>query len=203
MEKYEEPEIDQTREYEQCLICCEDIVYYAIGECGHNICCWNCILRQRMKMQNEKCPYCKEIMTKIYISSQKDDSLANNTNAIYEPQYDLYFEDVKAKNYVLQHLGYYCQVCKKKNGEVRKFPNQEALQNHLDKAHHLHYCNLCLEDRPVLIYEQELYKWPELRQHKNKEHPHCRFCDGQKFYDIDALYKHYRQKHYNCELCKK
>jgi hypothetical protein len=63
------------RVYEKCSICVEDIVYYAIGECGHNMICWNCVLRQRLKMQDEKCPYCKETIMKILITSDKNDSL--------------------------------------------------------------------------------------------------------------------------------
>jgi len=42
---------EEGKEYEQCAICCDDIFYYAIGECAHPpACCWNCILRQRLKL---------------------------------------------------------------------------------------------------------------------------------------------------------
>ena len=34
-------------------------------------------------------------------------------------------------------------------------------------------------------------------------HPKCQHCKGKPFYDYDALYKHYRDAHFLCELCKK
>lgn len=66
----------------------------------------------------------------------------------------------------------------------------------MDKAHHLHYCSLCLNERPVLLFEQELYKWQQLNRHKEKDHQSCPHCHNKKFYDYDALYKHYRDAHY-------
>ena len=56
---------------EDCLVCCEPIDYYAIYPCGHNVCCWKCIIKQRIKLDNEKCIYCKENMDKLLISSNK------------------------------------------------------------------------------------------------------------------------------------
>ena len=57
-------------------------------------------------------------------------------------------------------------VCKKSKNQVRKFPSLEALQDHYDKAHHLHHCDLCVQEKPVLLFEQELYKWGRLQKHK-------------------------------------
>ena len=88
------------KKFEQCTICMEDIVYYAIGECGHNMICWNCTLRQRIKMHDETCPYCKKINIKMLITSNKEDSLEKNTQAICDTEYELYFEDVTCKNFV-------------------------------------------------------------------------------------------------------
>lgn len=164
--------------------------------------CWNCILRQRLKLEQETCPYCKDIMTKVYISSDKDDTIAQNQNALCDPVYELYFEDVQCRNFIQEHIGFYCVVCRTKYNESRKFPSLEALESHMDKAHHSHFCNLCLYEKPVLIFEQTLFKWGQLHKHKDKEHEFCHFC-SEKYYDSDSLYKHYRDKHYNCELCKK
>ena len=156
---------------EQCIICTEDIEYYAIGECGHNVCCWSCILRQRIKMGQEKCPMCKEINLKVLISSDKEDSMAKNKYTLCDPELDIYFEDIQCKNFIMQHLGYYCQMCKKSKNEVRKFPAIGPLEDHLDKYHRMYHCNLCLEEKPVLLFEQTLYKWGPLNKHKNFDHP--------------------------------
>ena len=42
-----------------CAICVERIDYYGIGECGHNIVCWRCIMKQRLKLEKKECPICK------------------------------------------------------------------------------------------------------------------------------------------------
>ncbi len=48
-----------------------------------------------------------------------------------------------------------------------------------------------------------MYRWGDLKAHKNDEHPNCMFCKEKRFYDYDALYKHYRNRHFQCDLCKK
>lgn len=98
-------------------------------------------------MGNDNCAYCNQKNVKVLITSDKYDSLEKNQNAICDTDYDLYFENLECKTFVMQHLGYYCGVCKKMNkGEkARKFPNLGSLQEHCDKAHHLHYCDLCLD----------------------------------------------------------
>ena len=60
------------------MICCEDIIFYAMGPCGHNSSCWKCVLKGRLKLQNEKCAYCNEVMTTVYITDDKDDTLEKN-----------------------------------------------------------------------------------------------------------------------------
>jgi len=92
----------ERKHYEQCLICCEDIKYYAIGDCGHNLCCWNCILRLRLKQKNLSCPYCKEDMNKVLFTSEKDDSVRNIGihGAICDTEYDIYYQDTHVKNYI-------------------------------------------------------------------------------------------------------
>ena len=88
-------------------------------------------------------------------------------------------------------------------GQPRKFPNIEALENHMDKAHHLHFCGLCLNEKPILLFEQELYKWGALNRHMDRDHHTCQHCPKLRFYDYDALYKHYREDHFLCGVCKK
>lgn len=59
-----------------CVICTEAIKYYAIPEiCGHNMICWNCILKQRLKLDDEKCPMCKEMSLRVLITDDPYDCL--------------------------------------------------------------------------------------------------------------------------------
>ena len=64
-------------------------------------------------------------------------------------------------------------------------------------------CNLCVDEKPVLLFEQQLYKWKNLGDHKASAHPSCHHCPKSRFYDADALIKHFRNQHYACDVCKK
>lgn len=79
----------------------------------------------------------------------------------------------------------------------------EALQRHMDQVHKMYYCALCLNNKPVFTFEQEMFKKQELRMHTDRHHHRCEHCPNEIFYDYDALYRHYRDKHFLCELCKK
>lgn len=48
-----------------------------------------------------------------------------------------------------------------------------------------------------------LYKAGKLEKHRNFDHKHCQYCPTKRFYDQDSINKHYRQKHYFCDVCKK
>ena len=76
---------------------------------------------------------------------------------VCDPEFNIYYDCLKTKQYVDAKMGISCSICAK-NKQTRKFPTLDALEQHMDKAHHLHYCNLCLNERPVLLFEQELYR---------------------------------------------
>ena len=63
-------------------------------------------------MNNDKCPVCKETITKLYITSDENSTLQDNYSAICDPTFDLYFEDALCKNYITTHLGNLCSLCK-------------------------------------------------------------------------------------------
>lgn len=59
-----------------CVICTEPIKYYAVPEtCNHNMVCWNCILRQRLKLEDYKCPLCKEASARVLITDNPNETL--------------------------------------------------------------------------------------------------------------------------------
>lgn len=155
-----------------------------------------------MKLGKDECTVCKEKLTKILISKKKDDDIKTNREVIYDPDTDLYFQNHQCKKHIMQMIGLFCQICKSKN-EIRKFPSIEALTKHLDMAHHQHFCNLCLNHKAVLLFEQKLYRRDKIQKHKREEHPQCHHCDNKHFYDNDALYAHFREEHFQCDVCKK
>jgi len=66
---------------------------------------------------------CKMSIDKLLITDDPRDSLETNRNAICDPNYGIYFSDVTCKNFIQQHIGFTCPVCKKAKNEVRKFPS--------------------------------------------------------------------------------
>ena len=61
-----------------CVICCEDIKYFGINfPCGHNQICWNCCLKQKLKIANDVCPVCNQKIAKVLISNRPDSTLTD------------------------------------------------------------------------------------------------------------------------------
>jgi hypothetical protein len=80
-----------------CLICTDKIKIYAIGECGHFEFCWKCVLKNRTKMENNKCAYCNTEV-KVLITTNKLSRLEDkNLQPIYDIDIDVYFETHKLK----------------------------------------------------------------------------------------------------------
>lgn len=44
---------------EHCILCFNDMKYFALGKCNHKNVCHTCILRLRCIMNDKKCPICK------------------------------------------------------------------------------------------------------------------------------------------------
>ena len=86
---------------------------------------------------------------------------------------------------------------------VRKFPTIKGLREHLVKFHKIDFCELCIDQKPVLMFEQPLFRYEALQRHIDSQHPACFFCPTKYFYDVDKLNIHYRQNHYFCDVCKK
>ena len=55
-------------EDKECLLCCEDLDIFSIGLCNHSIICYRCTLKSRLKLDNNKCPLCNEMLKEIIIS---------------------------------------------------------------------------------------------------------------------------------------
>ena len=74
-----------------CMICTDQIDYYAIGECGHNEICWKCTLKQRHKLLKKECPYCKQTNYKVLITKDKKETLDKCLGALFDPEQDIYY----------------------------------------------------------------------------------------------------------------
>ena len=47
----------------------------------------------------------------------------------------------------------------------------------------MHHCSICVQFKPVLPYEQEIFKYYKMMKHQKENHPECQFCEGKRFYD--------------------
>ncbi|CDW74696.1 potential zinc ring finger protein [Stylonychia lemnae] len=185
-----------------CAICVEKIDYYGIGECGHNMVCWRCIMKQRMKMDKKECPICKQQNSKVLITKYIHETLATCPDPIYDKESDVYYSTPAAKGDILLQIGNYCKLCSTEEMR-RKFPTTKSLLDHYDNYHKKALCEKCLEFKPVLMYEQELFEYKQFQHHMKRVHPICFFCNFLHFYDQDNLNRHYLKDHHFCDICKK
>mmetsp|Transcript_11383 Transcript_11383/g.9791 ORF Transcript_11383/g.9791 Transcript_11383/m.9791 type:complete len:260 (+) Transcript_11383:388-1167(+) len=85
------------------------------------------------------------------------------------------------------------------------------LKKHLKDKHNRYFCEICLEHRTLVFKEQKLFTSAQLERHLKKGdldeegnvvffHPYCKFCD-EYHYDEEALLKHLRHHHYQCDFC--
>jgi hypothetical protein len=51
-------------------------------------------------MANDKCPYCKDSMSEILISKNKNDTIKSNSNVLCDPELGIYFVDIQCKNFI-------------------------------------------------------------------------------------------------------
>lgn len=77
----------------QCVICTEHIDIYAIGECGHNKCCWRCVLKQKLKQEKKECAMCKTVNYKVLLTKNPNQTIPTCPDAIFDLETDLYFAD--------------------------------------------------------------------------------------------------------------
>ena len=66
-----ETDLDLT-DLEHCILCYNDIRYYAMGKCNHKNVCHKCCLRIRLLLKDNKCSICKTELDEIVISNKKD-----------------------------------------------------------------------------------------------------------------------------------
>ena len=117
-----------------CCICTEPIVYYAIPEtCNHNMVCWTCILKQRLKLSDEKCPMCKEPSDRVLITRDPNATLSNPSGKeIEDAERNLVFDSQDIWTDVRRKLGLFCSICPVE--KMRKqCPTLDSLRDHIVK----------------------------------------------------------------------
>ena len=92
----------------------------------------------------------------------------------------------------------------------KEFKSMIALKKHLKDTHHRMLCEICVDNRALILSEQKLFRPDEQKSHiwngdfdeENNLiflHPYCEFCD-RHFYNEEEFVKHLRD-HYTCDQC--
>jgi hypothetical protein len=56
---------------EHCILCFNNLYFFATGKCGHKNICHTCALRLRLIIKDPKCPICKTELTDLVIAQDK------------------------------------------------------------------------------------------------------------------------------------
>jgi len=205
------------QEDRNCILCLNEIKYFALGCCDHKNVCNTCSLRMRLILEDDQCPLCKTELDEIVISN--DWSLTWSVfnkkvkrNCEEDPEDDtIYYHTDDARKASLTYRSLNCMIGNCPHHK-QQFPNVASLQRHMETQHEKTFCKICLKGRTVFIREQRLYPTKMLRKHiefgdmgddRHGEilpHPYCDFCEEFFFNDL-AFFNHLSREHLTCHLC--
>ncbi len=193
----------------ECLLCLEHTHLLLLGKCDHYCVCYKCALKMRLKMNNKKCPVCKEHLDEILVTSGKQRwaELDVNLLQIYSEGVFYLEESVKAELDTLNALR--CRII---HCQHPPFNNVASLKRHYKEEHQKFTCEICSEHKAELFQETKLYSQSQFDRHLLRGdldedgnlimyHPHCKFCN-QYFYNTDLFSTHLAKDHFSCHVCK-
>lgn len=194
----------------QCLTCCEPILFYSIGQCGHREVCHKCSIRMRELYKDFECCICKHFLDKIIISDDRDLPF-NETVELLEKDKEskkldtsgIWFSSRNVHQECLVLFDIKCKDCSK------PFKTMKDLKNHALSFHNKSYCEICIENRKVFPFEQVLYSKNEIKKHMLKgdpklhikPHPICEYCQ-KRFYSDEEILLHCEESYMKCFLCE-
>ena len=209
---------DYHEEKELCLICCDRLIYVAIGPCNHALICAKCIIRQRVLYKNRTCSLCKTEMDHFVVTSDvtrwkyeawSDDIFGDicGGRLIRHSASDGFFDknDEEILKSINTLLGFACGTCFDQSSN-----SVNQLEKHLLILHKLHMCQVCIATGRFFVSELRRFTPEELEQHQIQgapadgldPHPLCNFCRPQRFYDDQELYHHMIKEHFQCDVCR-
>lgn len=197
-----------------CFICAtEHPPLWAITECSHRVCAL-CSLRMRALYENKVCAMCKcesarVVVVRAHVDAQGDDHTRSfeelwSARLVGDEGVGMYFADDKLRDKVLAVRKMTCPVPKCREA-MRTFPSKNELKRHVNDAHQLTFCDICLAHKKVFPSEFTTYNKTELLCHqkcKETGHPSCDLC-GTLFYSEDELFTHRRERHEQCHICRR
>ncbi|KAF7326025.1 RING-type domain-containing protein [Mycena kentingensis (nom. inval.)] len=205
-----------------CWICAEPVKYYAVSECNHRT-CHVCSLRLRALYKKTECTFCKEPQPTMVFTASPDALFASfetGSMGFKDAKLAIYFETQEMMEETLLLLRFNCPD-----------PSCDFIGNgwsdiklHVRASHGRLMCDLCIRNKKVFAHEHSLYPPNILPLHlpsmlsaarphkpgkgKDKDqidggvHPLCEFC-RECFFGDDELYRHMRETHEECFICKR
>lgn len=205
-----------TQSNEHCSVCAEnEPKFWSISSCGHKI-CWICSLRLRALYNSKSCPICKSQNDFIFICKRAEDGEGFEKKLKSFPQnisFSIAYENevVKAacENLLQLQCPYNNSMSSKSTSNTnssackKHFKTKFELRKHVQIAHELLMCEICLEHKKCFTVELALYNRTSLQKHQREvNHPRCQVCD-RIFYSEDELNEHCRDAHELCHICQR
>jgi hypothetical protein len=108
---------------------------------------------------------CKEPSSRVLITDDPMGSLQQPKGTeIEDTEKRLVFARQEIWSYVRKKIGFFCRLCTdtKSKAPSKQFPSVTVLRDHYVKSHQHDFCELCLESKPVLLFEQNLMVYSKL-----------------------------------------
>ncbi|EDW02249.1 E3 ubiquitin-protein ligase ZNF598 [Drosophila grimshawi] len=189
-----------------CVVCFKNFDIYSIGDCDHPV-CYECSTRMRVLCQQNECPICRHVLSKVLFTLEKlpyRELEANNRCDFYSKKYRIGFCSAEIQQKFYELLNHPCPIC-----DAPPYRTFDALRDHVRREHHMYFCDLCVETLKIFTFERRCYTQAELVIHNAKGdpdntshrgHPLCEYCN-ERYVDRDELFRHLRRNHYFCHFC--
>lgn len=196
-----------------CFICAETVSIWALGSCSHRT-CHTCTLRMRALFKNRECTFCKKEQEEVIFvksATMAYDDYKDIPNWPHDSKLNIRCETKSMLSTLLTMLRFNCSKCD------YVAAGWQDLRGHAKDIHKGTLCDLCIRHKKVFTHEHKYFSHTSLLRHlpplpsysaKARKvqpaidsHPGCDFCLDH-FYSEDELFKHMREHHEECFLCK-
>lgn len=140
------------------------------------------MLKQRTKLDIKGCPACKEESERVLITDNPEDKVAVwGAQWIEDPDSGIIFARQAIRSEIQRKIGLHCLMCERKatnaqNADSQKMVDKKntkfaklfQLREHYVRIHKMDLCELCLESKPVLMFEQGIFGYEQLNRHIEK-----------------------------------
>lgn len=181
-------------------------------------------MRLRALYKQKTCVYCKAEATWAVFTEDPGRSFGSFTpdqTSWRDDRLGIQFDSVEAMDDALELLLFHCphvhcdhtlpktsavvagispNVASALEGDDGALYGWADLKQHVAEAHGRMFCDLCRSHKRIFPYEHALYTRAQLAAHEAQDHRLCEFCNV-LFYGPDELFKHLRDKHFQCQMC--